>query len=625
MIKNIGGFLLTGALFLTLSCGGMGKSALVPQIPESDIYTEPFTTEKLPADIEWLTNDSDPVFASPEAVKGGHVNSYLSEFPPTFRIVGPDSNHSFRDVILNNNLTLIDIHPNTGNIIPELATHWAFDKDGRTMYFKLNPAARWSDGRPVTAMDFVYNKIFMRSKFIVAPYYNDYFTNIIEDIIAYDDYTIAIKTKNTDPDLYLAINISPLPRHFYGKLDKDYPVKYNWLIQPGTGAYTVTGFVKGKSVDVRRVKDWWAADLKYFKNRFNVDSFRFNVILDPNMIFDYLIKGKIDAFEITNPIFYRDKSNVKEFNNGYINKIWFFNDMPRSPAGLFLNNDDPLFKDRDLRVAFSHAVNIDKVIETVIRGEYYRLDHEFVGYGEYSNENIKARKFNITEVEKIMTGKSWVRGNDGIWGKGTERFTVQLTYSSDLQTERLVVLKEEAKKAGVEINLDLIDSSAGYKKGKEKKFQAIMWAWSTNSRPEYWHEHHSENAHKAQTNNLANMDNKQLDKLIDKYRFSPSKEERVVLSKKIQEIIHDEASFVPFYMIPYARFAGWRWLRLPETPAVKVSDNCFEPFSPQYGGLFWIDEAMYKETKEAMKSGKTFEPVEIIDKTYMPAGIRDKN
>ena len=80
---------------------------------------------RLPDDLVWLTNDSDPVFASPEAEKGGTFHEAILSFPPTFRVVGPDSNSSFRGMILSNQLSLIGIHPNTERVIPEIATHWA--------------------------------------------------------------------------------------------------------------------------------------------------------------------------------------------------------------------------------------------------------------------------------------------------------------------------------------------------------------------------------------------------------------------------------------------------------------------------------------------------------------------
>ena len=182
------------------------------------IFNAPISNEKLPDDLIWLTNDNDPEFASSEAEKGGTFHVSLLSYPLTFRVVGPDSNSSFRSYILDNQLLLINIHPNTENLIPELATHWAYDNDNKTMYFKLNKNARWSDGKPVTAHDFAYTLEFMRSKNIVAPWYNDFYTKDIDKVTVYDDYTLSISATRVIPDLWIYVNIRPIARHFYGKL-----------------------------------------------------------------------------------------------------------------------------------------------------------------------------------------------------------------------------------------------------------------------------------------------------------------------------------------------------------------------------------------------------------------------
>jgi oligopeptide transport system substrate-binding protein len=45
----------------------------------------------------------------------------------------------------------------TGAVIPGVASSWTASRDGRTWTFHLRPDARWSDGSPVTADDFVYS------------------------------------------------------------------------------------------------------------------------------------------------------------------------------------------------------------------------------------------------------------------------------------------------------------------------------------------------------------------------------------------------------------------------------------------------------------------------------------
>ena len=573
-------------------------------------------TRDLPQDIKWLTNDSDPVFASPDARKGGIFHDAILSFPLTFRVVGPDSNSSFRSAILGNQLSLIGIHPNTLNIIPELATHWAYGKDKKTMYFRLNPKARWSDGVPVTADDFAFTLEFMRSKHIVAPWYNDYYTREIEKVIVYDDHTLAVVSTKAQPDLHMKLGISPTPRHYYGIPDKDFVRKYNWRIVPNTGPYQISDVKKGKYVTFKRKKNWWARDLRFFKNRFNVDTVKFSVVRDYNLLWEYFKKGRVDVFSVIMPKFWHVRTRTPVVENGYVHRIWFFNDTQRSAMGMWLNQDREIFRDPNVRYAFAHAMNIQKVIEKVLRNDYFRLENGFVGYGPYSNTTIKARRFNLEKVDHYMQSSGWHRGPDGIWQKNDHRFSVGVSYSQDAHTPRLVVLKEEAKKAGIELRLQRLDPAAAYKKVIEKKHDVAWMGWSTSLRPQYWEHFHSVNAHKPQTNNITNTDDPDMDHLIEAFRDSLDEKERIELSLKIQEKIHAIGCFVPTFMVPYTREAYWRWWKLPKVPGTRHSGSLFNPFDSTTGGLFWYDKKLHEQTRKAMKQKKKFAPVTIIDETF---------
>ncbi|MFC1534478.1 extracellular solute-binding protein [Thermodesulfobacteriota bacterium] len=591
----------------------MGFFILLTFIFSPSLYS---AANGLPEDIEWLTNETDPLFASPDAQKGGTLRVAIKSFPLTFRTVGPDSNAMFREAILSNQYSLTGLHPNTLNIVPEIATHWAFGEDGKTMYFKLNKEAKWSDGKPVIASDFAYTLEFMRSKHIVAPWYNDYYTKEIDKVVVYDDYTLAVVATKAKPDLHLRVSLSPTPRHFYGTLDKDFVKKYNWKIVPNTGPYEIYEFKKGKLVKFKRKIDWWAKDHRYFKNRFNVDRVIYSVIRDDNLEWEHFKKAKTDIFSMNLPKYWHVKSKTEVVEKGYVKRIWFYNDMPRSPFGLWLNLDRDIFKDKNLRYAFAHAVNIQKVIETVLRNDYFRLEHHYVGYGPYSNTNIKARRFDLLKVEEYMQKAGWTRGADGIWAKGGKRFSVEVSYGSEQHTSKIVILKEEAKKAGIELRLQKLDPSTWFKKISENRHEVIWLGFGVGLRPAYWQHYHSINAHKPQTNNVTNTDDPELDKLIDTYRDTLDEEKRIELSSVIQKKIHEIGSFVPTTMVPYVRQAYWRWWRLPRIPGTKHTKSLFSIFGSTTGGLFWYDKALHEETKEAMKKKKSFKPITTIDETY---------
>nr|WP_319392738.1 extracellular solute-binding protein [uncultured Desulfobacter sp.] len=621
MLFRQGLFTVSAVLFFYLSVGFIGCSSDSSQNtpasqPPSNEGLAPLVYQKLPDNIQWLTNNSDPVFASDNAKKGGMIREAIMNFPMTFRVVGPDSNGSFRSAILNNQLALINIHPVTRRIIPELATHWAYGPDKKTMYFKLDPGARWSDGVPVTARDYVYTLTFMRSEYIVAPWYNDYYTREIESVTAFDDYTIGVKSTKAVPDLYLKLGISPIPEHFFRTLGDDFVSRFNWAVVPNTGAYRITDFKKGRFIRFSRKKQWWAKERRYFKNRFNVDSVLFTVIRDFNMQWEYFKKGRLDTFGMVLPKFWHQKSDTPVINKGYVERIWFFNDLEQPSRGMWLNLDRPIFKDIRVRNAFAHAMNMDKVIKQVLRGDYFRLPQAFYGYGEYTDYTIKARDYDILKIETLMGQAGWQRGADGIWHKGNMRFSLTVTYYLEEHMPRLAVLKEEALKAGIDLELERLDPTAMFKKTLEKKHDVAWMGWSTGLRPSFWQGWHSDNAHKPQTNNITNTDDPELDKLIDQYRDSLDEGERIKLSKTIQNKIHDICAYVPSYMVPYVRLAYWRWMRLPEFHGTPVSDSLFDPFASDTGGLFWVDEGIRQETLAAEKAGQVFVPVTIIDDKY---------
>ncbi len=50
----------------------------------------------------------------------------------------------------------LTVYDNKGNVVPGVAESWTVSDDGTVYTFKLRDAAKWSDGTPVVAGDFVF-------------------------------------------------------------------------------------------------------------------------------------------------------------------------------------------------------------------------------------------------------------------------------------------------------------------------------------------------------------------------------------------------------------------------------------------------------------------------------------
>ncbi|MCB9062110.1 MAG: ABC transporter substrate-binding protein [Halobacteriovoraceae bacterium] len=585
-------------------------------------FTLSIGASELPKDLKWETNWNDPVYSSPDAKKGGTYTLDLETFPLTLRLVGPDSNGQFANHTrpLTMEFGLIDIHPNTGNIIPVLATEWAVSKDKKTMYYRINKEAKWSDGKPLTADDFLFTIEMMRSKNIVAPWYNTYYTEQVKDIQKYDDYTISLtaSTAKSPNLLHANLGIFPTPKHFYkGEIPKDFIKKYNWKIYPTVAAYEISDVQKGKSITLTRIKNWWGENHKYFKNRFNVDKVIFKLIRDRNVAFQQFLKGKVDRFRLYEPEYWHDKTNSEPFKKGYIYKRWSYNSAPQPSWSITLNKSHDLFKDINVRKAIAHAINVDKVNKTILRGDTLRQQSMWVGYRGYSDPSIKARAYDLTKVDEYLKKAGWTeRDVDGIRMKNGKRLSFTLTHGRPKHRNRIVVLKEEAKKAGIEMKIKELDGAASFKAFSNNKFEAAYIGWAAGFYPQYWGMFHSENANQPDKNNVSNTSDKELDKDIMNFRNGTSDKEREALSRKIQRWIHDDGAIIPLWLEPFERIAHWGWFDFPKEPTTALSGYIMFPFTVNFGGMFWIDEAKKKEILDAQKSGKNLGEKTIIFDKY---------
>ncbi|NRA63854.1 MAG: ABC transporter substrate-binding protein [Pseudobacteriovorax sp.] len=577
--------------------------------------------KEIPNDIVWQTTDpvKEGLIASPKAKRGGSFNDYLRSFPLTLRQVGPDSNGSFRGYMDENDVSLLVRHPNTNAWLPGIATHWAKDKNGRTMYYRLDPQAKWSDGKPITADDFLFMLELYRSPHIVHPWYNQYFTDEVEAIQKFKSKDgkdlLAVTLPKPKPDLEYFTNFRPFPKHFY-KLDKNFVKAYNWKPPPTSGPYYIDKVRKGKTITFKRVKDWWGDKRPWFQNRFSFDKVQFQVIRDRNTAFEYFTKQKLDYINLNYPDLWHERTNTPDFLSGRIKRLWFYNDRPRYDYVLTLNTKHPIFQDKRVREALHYSMNVDKVINQVLRKDYQRLQAISRGYGDYTNETLKARPFDLKKADELLSAAGWTkRDKNGYRVKDGQTLEATLTYRDASVAKRFVVLREEAKKAGFNIKLQLLDSSSGWKYFRDGKTEIAYVVWATFHRPQYWSQYHSSNANKTQTNNFSNLADPELDKLIESYRASTKHEERTKAAQKIQKFIHDAAVQIPLFEIPYFRVGYWNWIKFPKVQATKESDT-LKYFGLSTGGLMWLDKEQKKKTKAEAKQKKPGQPIIEKNETF---------
>lgn len=565
--------------------------------------------------IKWVTNNSEPVFASPNAKIGGTYDDYISSFPLTFRLLGPNSASSFanwnRKYCID--FGLVSLHPNTLKFIPQLATHWAIMPDQKTVYYKLDPDVRWSDGKQVTADDYIFAYEMSISKHIIDPYANKYVSERIERVEKIDDYTIKIVGRKPSWRALIEYNFSPMPKHAI-KLDKDWVKRANWDIPICVGSHRISNYEFGKGVTFERVKDWWGDKKKYLKGRFNFEKIHLQVIRNPELAFEIFKNRGLTVFSVMTSSDWETKMDFDAVKKGWVIKKKFYNKTPSGLYGIFMNLTVPILKDKNIRKALQHLLDFKTINEKLMYNAYKRKASIADGT-EYADLSLKPYEFNPNKAAEYLKKSGWIkRGADGILTKDGQRLSLSLIYDTPGIEKHLSVFKQELTKAGIELNLQRLDGATAYKYASDRNYQMMIMAFTAGIHPSPWQFFHSKFASEKKNNNFCVFANPEADRLIDIYEFDLDENKRKDAIHKLDLLIKDEAVIIPFWRANYYRVLYWNELGLIDKFDVVTSSSFND------NDTAWFDPQKEQLLNDSMSKNKSIDVDKIVE--IDPYGVK---
>lgn len=568
--------------------------------------------------IEWVTNMDDPPIGDPNAKKGGTYTDYLPGFPKTFRLHGPNSNEMFANWSrpFSTEIGLVTRHPTTDNHIPIMATHWSVQEDNRTIYFKLDERARWSDGEPITADDYVFALEFMSSPHIVDPFYNRYVEDYIEDVVAIDSHTLKIVGAQESWRPLDDFAIPPLPRHAIN-LEPGWPEAANYTPPVVQGPYTITDWRIGERVTFTRNPDWWGYDHHYFQGMFNPDRIVINVLTNQDMALEHFKLGRLSTYSVNSARQWATQMEFDQIDKGYVIKRMVFLESPEGMSGIAMNLQVPIFQDKNFRKALQYLFNFEELNSRLMFDAYYRKASVFEGT-KYANPELAPYPHSPRDAGRHLREAGFAqRGPDGFLRNAegqTARFT--LIYGSPTFTPHMEVIQSWYRRAGIDMRLQLVESVTFFERLREKTFEAGPLSMTAGFYPAPHQYFATEFKDKPQTNNFWNFGTGETDKLIDIYRFSMDEQERIDAMHKLDAIIHDEAFHINFWSAPYIRLLHWRHVKFPEFYFPRRARSTMEH------QVFWIDQEEQKRVEEAMAAGRSLgrDPVVELD----PYGVKKR-
>ncbi|HYG91888.1 MAG TPA: extracellular solute-binding protein [Azospirillum sp.] len=257
-------------------------------------------------------------------------------------------------------------------VIAETAEYPA---DKSWIAFDLHPEARWHDGMPITADDFVFAFDFIRKngRLFLRSFYDD-----VEGCTAETPKRLkcAMRTKDTMKPLLAISGLTPLPKHYWSQPGRD--LTKTTLEPPlGSGPYRVKAVDPGRSITYERVKDWWAKDLPQMRGMNNIDEIRFDYYRDDTVMFEAFMAGRMDFWEENRAQRWANAYTTAPVKDGRIVRRETPDNTPRGVSGYVMNTRRPIFQDVRVRQALNWLYDFETVQRQLLYGQYKRVKSWF--------------------------------------------------------------------------------------------------------------------------------------------------------------------------------------------------------------------------------------------------------
>lgn len=488
-----------------------------------------------------------------DAKVGGTLNRNCPGEPENFSPLSSQDGYA-RDVYEYAVQGLLRLNPETYQYEPELAEKYEVSKDFLTYTFYLYKNAKWSDGQPVTAEDVKFSVEAVRDPAYSASHRMPYFEDV-ESMEIVDPHTIKFKMKKKYFKNLMVLGtkgFNPiLPKHIYGDPKKKFPIAPIF----GSGPYTIEAYNRGKNITLVRNPNFWAKDMPGYKGIGKWERVNFRFIREENLEIEMVKKGQIDFMEPVRPESFEKKTVGEPFGTT-IKKLQAENKRPKNYGFIGWNNKNPLFNNKETRLALSHLFNRKVLMEKfmfnkVVEGRgpvYYKSD--------FMPADVKPIEFSPEKAKALLTKAGWTdKDKNGVLEKEidgqTKEFRFALLLPNRDAEKYFTMYKEDLKKAGIDMEIKLIEWNTFTKLLEEQKFDAITMSWGGGSveddLKQIWH---SESARMGGSNFIS-YSNKEVDKLIDDARQEMNDSKRKVLWQKVVRLIAADAPYTYLFNPKY--------------------------------------------------------------------------
>jgi microcin C transport system substrate-binding protein len=501
--------------------------------------------------------------------------------------------------------------------------------DEMSTTFHLNPAAQFSDGKPVTGDDVVFSFKTLTSE-KSRPFFKMYYADV-KDVVAVNKTTVKFLFARKNAELPLILGELPiLPKHVYGEKGKNFSTDFVG-VAVGSGPYVIKEFEYSKFIKAERNPSYWGAGLPVNAGRYNFNTLVMKYFKDPNVLVEGYKAGEFDFMTVNSSKAWAKDFEGEKFTKNWVLKKFWPHSQTQGMQGFLMNTRRPVFQDRYVRKALALALDFDWMNKSLFFGQYtaqasYFDNSELAAKGLPSPEELKLleplrsklpeelftepmgkplgsgldARGRLEAARKLLEKAGYKIQGNTLVGKDGKPFEFTLLLGDSMWQRIAEPYTKALSRLGIKATVKLEDDAIYQRRIESFDFDMIVDDFGQSESPgneqrDMWS---STAADTKASRNTAGIKDSAIDALIDKVIRAGSRADLVTAVRAL-----DRALWFGSYMVPHWYVAGYRVtyankFSLPEKmPLYFGAQNYFTSFG-------WLDAAKEDALKTAVKSGK---------------------
>ena len=414
--------------------------------------------------------------------------------------------------------TLLDYDEETDSFLPRLATEWSYTDD---LHFEitLRDDVKFSTGEPLTTSDVLYSlKRLAESPMQMASFASfDLDATVITD----DTHMTLVLNEPFAPLLYLLSNTATII--VSEAYMEEVGTEAANLAPVGSGAFVVSEWTTGEGMTLTPNEYYWGDELAY-----NTVEVRF--IGENATRFMELQTGGVDIIDTPST------TDIASILSGSVDGVELYMNPGYDQICWAFNQDDPVFADRNVRLAIAHAINYEQVV-SVVYGESGSVPSSCLGTGTFGKIELGTYEYNPDLSKQYLAEAGYADGLE-----------IKAVVASDGMYSRLAeVCQEMLRQANITLTIETYDHGttfAAYMNGEATmgfmELKANMLDPSKVLDP----------LRAGGAMKLTATKDEELESLLAAGLSTVDETERAAIYAEIQQIVYDNAYLIP--LVDYA-------------------------------------------------------------------------